>query len=157
MRNLPKDPGYDESIWRDIHHRRRSGGRRPQRKTNFGHRRLRRPWRRDGARSGRACADALLARAEPFDLVIANAGIMACPFGHTADGFETQFGTNHLGHFALANRIASLMRPGARLVNLSSSGHRFSDVNLDDPNFETTAYEPFIGYGRSQPANNLLP
>ena len=105
--------------------------------------------------SVRACADTLLARGEPFDLVIANAGIMACPFGHTADGFETQFGTNHLGHFVLTNRITSLLRPNARLVNLSSSGHRFSDVNLDDPNFETTAYEPFIGYGRSKTANIL--
>ena len=63
--------------------------------------------------SVRACADALRARDEPFDLVIANAGVMATPFGHTADGFETQFGTNHLGHFLLVNRIAPLMRPGA--------------------------------------------
>ena len=61
--------------------------------------------------SVRACADALRARDEPFDLVIANAGVMATPFGHTADGFETQFGTNHLGHFLLVNRIAPLMRP----------------------------------------------
>ena len=106
--------------------------------------------------SVRACADALIAKGEPFDLVIANAGIMACPFGHTADGFETQFGTNHLGHFVLANRLAPLMRPNARLVNLSSSGHRFADVNLDDPNFETTPYEPFIGYGRSKTANILF-
>ena len=50
-------------------------------------------------KSVRACADKLLAKAEPFDVVIANAGVMATPFGHTADGFETQFGTNHLGHF----------------------------------------------------------
>lgn len=60
--------------------------------------------------SVRACADALLAKSEPFDAVIANAGVMATPFGHTADGFETQFGTNHLGHFVLVNRIASLIR-----------------------------------------------
>jgi NAD(P)-dependent dehydrogenase (short-subunit alcohol dehydrogenase family) len=104
----------------------------------------------------RACADALRARDEPFDLVIANAGVMATPFGHTADGFETQFGTNHLGHFLLVNRIAPLMRPGARLVSLSSSGHRFSDVDLDDPNFVRTPYEPFIGYGRSKTANILF-
>ncbi len=106
--------------------------------------------------SVRACADALRARDEPFDLVIANAGVMATPFGHTADGFETQFGTNHLGHFLLVNRIAPLMRPGARLVSLSSSGHRFSDVDLDDPNFERTPYEPFVGYGRSKTANILF-
>ena len=66
---------------------------------------------------------------------------MACPNGKTADGFETQFGTNHLGHFVLVNRIASLMKPGSRLVNLSSAGHRFSDVDLDDPNFERTPYD----------------
>ena len=65
---------------------------------------------------------------------------MATPFGKTADGFETQFGTNHLGHFVLVNRIASLMKPGARLVNLSSAGHQISDVDLDDPNFERTPY-----------------
>ncbi|AGA28297.1 SDR family NAD(P)-dependent oxidoreductase [Singulisphaera acidiphila] len=106
--------------------------------------------------SVRTCADALRARDEPFDLVIANAGVMATPFGHTADGFETQFGTNHLGHFVLVNRIAPLMRPGARLVNLASSGHRYSDVDLDDPNFERTPYEPFVGYGRSKTANILF-
>jgi NAD(P)-dependent dehydrogenase (short-subunit alcohol dehydrogenase family) len=107
-------------------------------------------------RSVRACADALLAKREPFDVVIANAGVMATPFGHTADGFETQFGTNHLGHFVLVNRIASLIRDGGRLINLSSSGHRFSNVDLDDPNFERTPYEPFIAYGRSKTANILF-
>jgi NAD(P)-dependent dehydrogenase (short-subunit alcohol dehydrogenase family) len=106
--------------------------------------------------SVRACADALISRNEPFDLVIANAGVMATPFGHTADGFETQFGTNHLGHFLLVNRISPLLKPGARLVSLSSSGHRFGDVDLDDPNFERTPYEPFVGYGRSKTANILF-
>jgi NAD(P)-dependent dehydrogenase (short-subunit alcohol dehydrogenase family) len=106
--------------------------------------------------SVRACADALRARNEPFDLVIANAGVMATPFGRTADGFETQFGTNHLGHFVFVNRIAPLLRPGARLVSLASSGHRFSDVDLEDPNFERTPYEPFVGYGRSKTANILF-
>jgi NAD(P)-dependent dehydrogenase (short-subunit alcohol dehydrogenase family) len=106
--------------------------------------------------SVRACADALIAKAAPFDLVIANAGVMACPFGKTADGFETQFGTNHLGHFVLVNRITSLMPSGARLVNLSSAGHRYADVDLADPNFEHTAYEPFVAYGRSKTANILF-
>ena len=69
-------------------------------------------------KSVRACADQLLAKGEAFDVVIANAGVMATPFGHTADGFETQFGTNHLGHFVLVNRIASLIRDGGRLINL---------------------------------------
>lgn len=106
--------------------------------------------------SVRVCADSLLAKGEPFDVVIANAGVMATPFGHTADGFETQFGTNHLGHFLLVNRIAPLIRPGGRLINLSSSGHRFSNVDLEDPNFERTPYEPFVAYGRSKTANILF-
>ena len=107
-------------------------------------------------RSVRACAQALLQAGERLDLVIANAGVMATPKGTTADGFETQFGTNHLGHFVLINRIASLMRPGARLVNLSSAGHRFSDVDLEDPNFEHTPYSEFGAYGRSKTANILF-
>ena len=106
--------------------------------------------------SVRACADALLTIGKPFDLVIANAGVMACPKGVTTDGFETQFGTNHLGHFVLVNRIASLFKSGSRLVNLSSAGHRFSDVDLEDPNFEHTAYEEFVAYGRSKTANILF-
>jgi NAD(P)-dependent dehydrogenase (short-subunit alcohol dehydrogenase family) len=106
--------------------------------------------------SVRACADKLVARGEPFDLVINNAGVMATPFGKTADGFETQFGTNHLGHFVLTNRIASLLKPGSRVVELSSAGHRFSDVDLDDPNFERTEYTPFGAYGRSKTANVLF-
>jgi len=107
-------------------------------------------------KSVRACATELIAKGEPFDLVIANAGVMATPLGHTVDGFETQFGTNHLGHFVLINRIASLMRAGSRLINLASSGHRFANVDLQDPNFEHTPYEPFIGYGRSKTANILF-
>jgi len=107
-------------------------------------------------KSVRACADALVAAGKPFDLVICNAGVMACPKGKTSDGFETQFGTNHLGHFVLVNRIASLFAPGSRLVNLSSSGHRFSDVNLADPNFDHTHYTEFGAYGRSKTANVLF-
>ncbi|WP_158813896.1 SDR family NAD(P)-dependent oxidoreductase [Methylocapsa sp. S129] len=106
--------------------------------------------------SVRACADALVSAGKPFDLVIANAGIMACPKSQTSDGFETQFGTNHLGHFVFVNRIASLLKPGSRLVNLSSAGHRFSDVDLDDPNFERTPYTEFGAYGRSKTANILF-
>jgi NAD(P)-dependent dehydrogenase (short-subunit alcohol dehydrogenase family) len=106
--------------------------------------------------SVRACADALVSAGKPFDLVIANAGVMACPEGLTSDGFETQFGTNHLGHFVFVNRIAGLLKPGSRLVNLSSAGHRFSDVDLDDPNFERTPYTEFVAYGRSKTANILF-
>ena len=106
--------------------------------------------------SVRACADALVAEGKPLDLIIANAGVMACPKSFTADGFEMQFGTNHLGHFVFVNRIASLLKPGSRLVNLASAGHRFSDVNLEDPNFEHTEYTEFGAYGRSKTANILF-
>jgi NAD(P)-dependent dehydrogenase (short-subunit alcohol dehydrogenase family) len=106
--------------------------------------------------SVRNCADQLLRKGEPFDVIIANAGVMATPFSCTTDHFEMQFGTNHLGHFVLVNRIAKLLRAGGRLVNVASSGHRFSNVNLDDPNFERTPYDPFLAYGRSKTANILF-
>lgn len=107
-------------------------------------------------KSARACADELVSKGKRFDVVIANAGVMATPFGRTADGFETQFGTNHLGHFVFVNRIASLMGAGSRLINLSSSGHRFSNVDLEDVNFERNPYDPFVAYGRSKTANILF-
>jgi len=107
-------------------------------------------------KSVRACAEGLLAKGEAFDVVIANAGVMATPFGHTADGFETQFGTNHLGHFVLVNRIAPLIRKGGRVINLSSAGHRTSNVDLEDPNFERAPYDPWVAYGRSKTANILF-
>jgi NAD(P)-dependent dehydrogenase (short-subunit alcohol dehydrogenase family) len=106
--------------------------------------------------SVRACADKLLAEGKPFDVIIANAGVMATPQGTTADGFETQFGTNHLGHFVLVNRLAPLLPAGGRVVMLASSGHRFANVDLDDPGFERTPYEPFVAYGRSKTANILF-
>jgi NAD(P)-dependent dehydrogenase (short-subunit alcohol dehydrogenase family) len=106
--------------------------------------------------SVRRCADGLLAEGKPIDVIIANAGVMACPRSTTVDGFETQLATNHLGHFVLVNRIASLLQPGSRLVNLSSAGHRFADVDLDDPNFEHSPYSEFIAYGRSKTANVLF-
>jgi len=107
-------------------------------------------------KSVRACADKLLAKGEPLDVLIANAGVMATPFAKTLDGFETQLGTNHLGHFVLVNRIAPLIRKGGRLINLSSAGHRFSNFDLQDPNFERTPYDPFVAYGRSKTANILF-
>ncbi len=107
-------------------------------------------------KSVRAAADKLVAQGKTFDVVIANAGVMAPPFGVTEDGFETQIGTNHLGHFVLVNRIASLIAPGGRLISLASSGHRFSDVSLDDPKFEKTPYDAWQGYGRSKTANVLF-
>ena len=99
--------------------------------------------------SVRVCAAALLRSGEPFDLVIANAGVMAAPEGRTADGFETHLGINHLGHFVLVNRIAGLFKPGGRLVMVSSAGHRGADVDLDDPHFQRTLYDPLTAYRRS--------
>jgi len=106
--------------------------------------------------SVRAAADALVAEGRPFDVVLASAGVMATPFGKTVDGFETQFGTNHLGHFVFVNRIAPLIPNGGRVVTLTSAGHRFSDVVLDDPNFDSTPYDMWDAYGRSKTANILF-
>lgn len=106
--------------------------------------------------SVRACADALLDAGRPLDVIIANAAVMACPHGHTADGFEMQFGTNHLGHFVLINRLVSLLRAGSRVVIVASAGHRNSDIDLQDPDFHHTPYEPFVAYGRSKTANILF-
>jgi NAD(P)-dependent dehydrogenase (short-subunit alcohol dehydrogenase family) len=108
--------------------------------------------------SVRACADGLLAEGKPFSALIANAGVMACPQGKTADGFETQFGTNHLGHFVFVNKLVPLLIAGSpsRIVNLSSWGHHMSDVDLDDPGFERAPYDPWLAYGRSKTANVLF-
>ena len=106
--------------------------------------------------SVRACADRLLAEGRPLDVVFGNAGVMACPEARTPDGFELQLGTNHLGHFVLANRLAPLVvQSSGRIVITSSSAHRLADVDLDDPNFERTTYDPWQAYGRSKTANAL--
>jgi len=106
--------------------------------------------------SVRAGSDKLLADGRRFAAIIANAGVMATPLGQTADGFEVQFGTNHLGHFALINRIEPLLADNGRLVVLSSQAHRVADVDLEDPNFQQQAYDPFVAYGRSKTANSLF-
>lgn len=108
--------------------------------------------------SVRSFASSFLDEHPSFDVLINNAGLMACPHGVTADGFELQFGTNHLGHFLLGTLLAPALavRGGGRLVSLSSRGHAFSDVNLDDWNFERTPYEPFAAYGRAKTANALF-
>jgi len=107
-------------------------------------------------KSVRAATDKLQDAGRPLDVIIANAGVMATPFGKTADGFETQFGTNHLGHFVLVNRLASLLSSGARVIVLASSGHRFANVDFEDPGFEHTPYDPFVAYGRAKTANVLF-
>lgn len=93
-----------------------------------------------------------------LDLLINNAGVMCTPFGHTTDGFETQFGTNHLGHFVLTASLSSALAsaPAARVVDLSSAGHRFSDVHLDDVHFERRPYDGWSSYGQSKTANILF-
>ena len=106
--------------------------------------------------SVRAFTDGVSADHGHLDVIIANAAVMACPPGTTSDGFETQFGTNHLGHFVLVNRLISRMTGGGRIVTLSSTGHRLSDVDLDDPNFEHTPYDAWLSYGRAKTANVLF-
>lgn len=106
--------------------------------------------------SVRACADKLLIDGQPFDSIIANAGVMATPFGRTVDGFETQFATNYLGHFALINQVEPLLANNGRLVVLSSQAHRIADIDLDDLNFEQQDYDPFVAYGRSKTAISLF-
>jgi NAD(P)-dependent dehydrogenase (short-subunit alcohol dehydrogenase family) len=106
--------------------------------------------------SVRACADTLRAKYDRFDVLIANAGVMNCPYERTEDGFETHFGTNHLGHFVLINRLAPIVAHGGRIVILSSSAHGASDVDLDDPGFGRTEYDAFGAYGRSKTANVLF-
>ena len=106
--------------------------------------------------SVKTCASELLSGGQSFDLVIANAGVMATPFGHTVDGFETQFGTNFIGHFVFINRIVSLIPTGGRVVMLSSAAHGIADVDLNDPNFEHTKYDPWVAYGRSKTADILF-
>ena len=72
-----------------------------------------------------------------------NAGVMACPLGHTADGLELQFGTNHIGHFLFTNLIINKVLAageGARIINVSSNGHRLGGVRFEDPNFKNGDY-----------------
>ena len=111
----------------------------------------------------RAAAAELTARHSAINLLINNAGVMACPFSRTADGFEMQFGTNHLGHFLFTNLLLDALAAGAaesgrpsRVVELSSAGHRTSDILWDDPNFEHTDYFNFTAYGQSKTANALF-
>ncbi|SHG24265.1 SDR family NAD(P)-dependent oxidoreductase [Geodermatophilus nigrescens] len=94
----------------------------------------------------------------PLHVLVANAGVMDTPFGRTRQGFETQFGTNHLGHFALATGLhGALAAAGdARVVVVSSSGHAASPVVFDDLFFERRPYDPGLAYGQSKTANVLF-
>lgn len=107
----------------------------------------------------RTFAQWFLDRGEHLDLLINNAGVMACPQGRTLDGFETQFGTNHLGHFLLTSLVmpALLAAPGgARVVALSSRAHHRSPVVFEDWNYEHRAYDKWVAYGQSKTANVLF-
>jgi NAD(P)-dependent dehydrogenase (short-subunit alcohol dehydrogenase family) len=90
-----------------------------------------------------------------LDLLINNAGVMMPPYSKTADGFELQFGTNHLGHFALTGLLFDLIKgtPGSRIVNVSSSGHNYGDLDFDDLNWEKRPYKKMKAYADSKIAN----
>jgi NAD(P)-dependent dehydrogenase (short-subunit alcohol dehydrogenase family) len=90
----------------------------------------------------------------PVDLLINNAGVMATPFSRTPDGFELQFGTNHLGHFALTNLL--LEHVNGRVVTVSSTAHRLGSIDLDDLNWERKPYRAWRAYGQSKLANLLF-
>lgn len=94
----------------------------------------------------------------PLHLLINNAGIMACPMARTKQGFESQLGVNHLGHFRLTTLLLPALKAanGARVVCVSSSGHHWSDFRFDDPNYETREYDPLESYGQAKTANALF-
>jgi NAD(P)-dependent dehydrogenase (short-subunit alcohol dehydrogenase family) len=104
--------------------------------------------------SVRGFADRVLARYDRLHVLVNNAGVMACPFGKTADGFEQQFGTNHLGHFLLAGLLLPALRRGtpARIVSVSSRGHHISPVVFDDIPFERRPYDKWQAYGQAKTA-----
>ena len=103
-----------------------------------------------------AFADSFVKSGAPLHILINNAGIMATPQRRIMGNIESQFGTNHLGHMLLACRLASALTKGARVVALTSVGHRRSPIKFDDPNFETTKYDKWEAYGQSKTANTLF-
>ena len=107
----------------------------------------------DGVRAGAA---AVLDRWPAVDLLVNNAGVMATPEGRTADGFELQLGTNHLGHFLFTALLAPAFRDGNRIVNVSSRGHLGSGMDWDDPHYRTREYNKWQAYGQSKTANILF-
>ena len=107
--------------------------------------------------SVRAFADGVLAAGRSIDLMIDNAGIMATPETRVGDGWEAQLATNHLGHFALVNRLWPLIADGGgRVVSVSSAGHRRSPIRWDDPMFTRGDYDKWEAYGQSKTANVLF-
>ena len=106
----------------------------------------------------REFAERFLSKHDTLNILVNNAGVMACPQGKTEDGFEMQFGTNHLGHFLMTSLIVPALIKGtpARIVCLSSAGHRISPVVFEDINFENREYEKWLAYGQSKTANALF-
>jgi NAD(P)-dependent dehydrogenase (short-subunit alcohol dehydrogenase family) len=105
-----------------------------------------------------AFAGGFLSRTKTLDILINNAAIMASPLMRDARGYEAQFATNHLGHFQLTARLWPALKAanGARVVSLSSIGHRICPPDLDDPSFERTEYNKWVAYGRAKSANALF-
>jgi NAD(P)-dependent dehydrogenase (short-subunit alcohol dehydrogenase family) len=104
-----------------------------------------------------------LKKNRPLNILVNNAGIMACPLSHTADGLESQFGVNYFGHFALTLGLMPALKDGfksiglmSRVICLSATGHYYSDVDFDDINFKERSYDPWIAYGQSKTACALL-
>jgi len=111
-------------------------------------------------RSARAAAATIADRHERIDVLINNAGVMAPPLSRTAQGYEIQLGTNHLGHFVFTTEMAErfgLFVPGTRIVNLSSRGHLYGGIRWEDPNYDDdSAYHKWRAYGQSKTANVLF-
>lgn len=105
-----------------------------------------------------AFAERFIAAGQPLHILVNSAGIMANPLSYDARGYESQFATNHLGHFQLVARLwpALLRARGARVISVSSWGHHYSPVMFDDINFRQRDYQPFLGYGQSKTANILF-
>ena len=107
----------------------------------------------------RGAADFLSKSNNTLHLLVANAGVMATPYGKTTDGFETQFGTNHLAHFLLFQLLKPALLASAtpnypsRVVSVTSTGHQFGPPLFDDYNFENTPYDPWRAYGQAKTAN----
>jgi len=108
--------------------------------------------------SVRSFAAIMLDSLSSLDLLINNAGIMACPEARVGPGWEAQFGVNHMGHFALTQALMPVLQktPDTRVVALSSTGHKISDILWDDIQFEQTAYDKWRAYGQAKTADALF-
>ncbi|MDE0884240.1 MAG: SDR family NAD(P)-dependent oxidoreductase [Myxococcota bacterium] len=108
--------------------------------------------------SVRGCAARFLDENGRLDILVNNAGIMGCNFERTSRGWELQLATNHIGHYLLTCLLVPALRAGAsaRVINVSSAGHRLADVDLKDPHFESRDYDKWVAYGQSKTANILF-